>query len=75
MAPREPSPADSEVDIAGLTWRVRTVGDYVQWDTVNRATGVEVRVPLAEKAQEGAMTELGNAVRSAIPAATTTASP
>ncbi|MDQ1702286.1 MAG: hypothetical protein QOF57_1538 [Frankiaceae bacterium] len=72
----ESTSADSEVDVGGITWRVRTIGDYVQWDSVNRATGVEVRVPLVDTSQEGAMSEISDAVRAAIPAgATPAASP
>ena len=61
-------PTASLVDAGGMTWRVRQVGDVVDWLSENRATLVEVRVPLSNTSQENVMSDIGNAVRVAIPA-------
>ncbi|MDQ1725093.1 MAG: hypothetical protein QOG52_2121 [Frankiaceae bacterium] len=63
-----PDPTASLVDAGGVTWRVRQAGDVVEWLSENRVTRVEVRVPLSNTAQENVMSDIGNAVRDAIPA-------
>jgi hypothetical protein len=63
-----PDPTASLVDAGGVTWRVRQAGGVVEWLSENRVTRVEVRVPLSNTAQENVMSDIGNAVRDAIPA-------
>ena len=71
-----PDPTASQACLARVTWRVRQAGDVAEWVTENRATTVEVRVPLSNRAQENVMTDIGNAVHDAIPEVpTTTADP
>jgi hypothetical protein len=60
--------ADSLAVVNGVTWRVRTIGDVVLWQAENRSVGVEVRVPLANRSQEGVLSDITKAVQSAIPA-------
>ena len=68
-----PAPAadasDSLAIVNGLTWRVRTIGDVVQWEAEERSVGVEVRLPLANRSQEGVMSDVTEAVQAAIPVA------
>ena len=61
-------PTASLVDAGGMTWRVRQVGDVVEWLSEGRATLVEVHVPLSNTSQENVMSDIGNAVRDVIPA-------
>jgi hypothetical protein len=56
------------MQIEDVEWRVRQVGDLVQWDVENRAVGIEVRVPRNYNAQEQVLSDIGAAVAARVAA-------
>ncbi|MCU1675575.1 MAG: putative lipoprotein [Frankiales bacterium] len=65
---KAPDASATEADIGGVTWRVRRAGDVVQWDAEGRAVGVEVRIPVADNAQENVIADIGVAITATVPA-------
>jgi hypothetical protein len=75
VAPRAADSKTNEAEIASVQWRIRQAGDQVLWETFERSTGIEVRIPRAYNDQENVIADLGAAIADTVPATPSTRTP